>query len=55
MKRSKKDIKEHKEKLLKLLASSRVLVTFDTGTKKHRSKKDYRREKNWAKEVHNDD
>ncbi len=47
MKRSKKDIKEHKEKLLKLLAASRVLVRFDTGTKTHRSKKDYKRNKKW--------
>lgn len=31
------------KRLLELLKVNRVLVTFDTGTRKHKSKKDYNR------------
>lgn len=35
--------KKHDNRLLELLKSSRTLVLFNTGTRKHKSKKDYNR------------
>jgi len=35
--------KKHDNKLIKLLKSSRTLVLFNTGTRRHKSKKDYNR------------
>lgn len=44
MKRTDKELqKEHNKRLMKLLKANRVIVGFDTGTKKHKSKKDYNR------------
>ncbi len=49
MRTTKKNGKD--KRLLELLKSSRTLVRFDTGTKKHKSKKDYNRK--W-KDVDNE-
>lgn len=42
---TKKEEKARQKKLIELMKSSRVLVTFNTGTRTHKSKKDYNR--NW--------
>lgn len=40
---SKREAKQHDNKLLELLKASRTLVLFNTGTRRHKSKKDYNR------------
>jgi hypothetical protein len=42
-----KSSKQYDNKLLELLKASRTLVRFNTGTRRHKSKKDYNRK--WGK------
>lgn len=41
---------KQKQKLLEQRKQVRVQVSFNTGTRAHKSKKDYKREKNWRDE-----